>query len=193
MTTVRPDVLRKRYHTIRRVLGSIFLISIGFWIIYSWGVFLEPQYRTYFFGIRDFWEGILLSLEWLFCVSILPFCAPGATKNYWLYIALLSGLSLWVYLRHLASIDCPYCGKMIDLNTDWECPRCHTVHNKPIWFTIFDRCKNLKCLRKPKIWECTNCRNEVSLLSPATQTPGQPPGSQSSQLTNIARFPPRTP
>jgi hypothetical protein len=188
----RQDVVkeRRRYKLIRRVLGGTFWIAFLFWAYSSFWVLFNPEARALMYAGSSFFEKVLTTLNWFFCVSTLPFCAVGAVKNYWFYIALFSGLSLWYYLRHLASFKCPYCRKVVDLNTTWECPSCHHVLVRPLWYTIFHKCIWSKCKEAPEGFQCPHCSKTIHLLSPAPQlrslTPGEsPPENQS----NVARFP----
>ena len=190
----RQDVVqeRRRYKLIRRALGGTFWIAFLFWAYSSFWVFFNPEARTLMYAGNSFFHQVLTTLNWLFCVNIIPFCSVGFVKNYWLYIALFSLAALYVYLRHLASFKCPFCRKVIDLNIDWECFYCHHVWHKPLWYTIFHKCKWWKCREVPKYFQCPhpNCGQTIHLLTPApelrTITAGQlPPEEQS----NVARFP----
>jgi hypothetical protein len=153
----RGDVQKERrqYKLIRRVLGWTSIIALIWWLS-TWNSDTTVGFST----------------PWGF---LLPF--P-------LLLFLLSAVGLFVYLRFIASFNCPYCKKMVDLNTDWECFYCHYVHHNPIWFTIFHRCRNLKCRKKPKIWACknVNCAKPIYLLSSAPQL-------ASVQQPNVSRFP----
>jgi hypothetical protein len=184
----RGDVMneRRRYQWIRLVLLWIFLLSLLGWLIYGdvWSLF-NPKSRALLYSGSTFFQGILTTLHWFFCVDFLPFCAVGFAKNYWLYATLFSGFMLWFYLRKVASFNCPYCDELIEVDTSWQCPHCRRAWTRPFWYTIFHKCKFRKCRRKQKYFRCTNgdCRQVIYIMSPAPQVPSvQPPA-------NVARFP----
>jgi DNA-directed RNA polymerase subunit RPC12/RpoP len=189
----KSDVMkeRQRYRIIRLVLLCIFLLSFAGWLYYAdvWIFFTEPG-RKYFFDRGDYLQGILLTLEWLFCINILPICAPDTVKNYWLYATIFSGFSLHYYLRHLASFKCPFCRKVIEVDSTWQCPSCDHVLTRPLWYTIFHKCKWRKCKETPEAYDCPRCGRTIHLLSPAPQLRSVSAGGEPSEHhPRVARFP----
>lgn len=170
---------RKRYKLIRRVLGGAFLVAFLLWLYSRFWIFFSPDHFALLYADTDILQKIKISYAHFICAEI--FCDLGDRRNIFFWIALFSGAALYFYLRYLASFHCPFCDELVDLNSDWECARCHRTHDKPFWFTIFHRCRNLKCRRRPRYWKCSNCGQDISLLFHAPQPQAQQP--------NVARLP----
>jgi hypothetical protein len=190
---VRQDVVkeRRRYRWIRRVLGWIFFLSTFGWIgFYLFGIYSVRHDRELWLSIGGWTAGLALGLftdTWT--------TTPGSRElahdfSYLFYTSLVSGIALYYYLRRLASFKCPLCRKVVEVDMTWQCPSCDHVWTRPLWYTIFHKCKWRKCKERPEAVQCPHCSRNIHLLSPAPSLRSLPPGvSPPEEPTNVARFP----
>jgi hypothetical protein len=189
----RGDVVqeRRRYRWIRRVLGWIFFLSTIGWIgFYLYGIYaLHNEYglwRTFQIWTMGLGFG-LFSDSWT--------TGAGGREllhqfRYLFYASFVSGIVLYYYLRHLASFKCPYCRKVVEVDMTWQCAACNHVRTRPLWYTIFHKCKWRKCKERPDGVDCPHCGSTIYLLSPAPPLRTLPPGEpQTGGVSNVAHFP----
>src|SRR5919198_1010998 len=190
---IRQDVVkeRRRYRWIRRVLGWIFLLPTLAWLgMYLYGIYTMWNYPNFWISLGAWTGGLALGLfsdSWS--------TTAGSRElvhefSYLFYTSLVTGIVLYYYLRHRASFKCPFCRRVVEVDMTWECEVCKHVWTRPLWYTIFHKCKWRKCKERPDGVACPHCGSTIHLLSPAPPLRTLPPGeSQSGGASNVARFP----
>jgi hypothetical protein len=190
---MRSDVVndRKRYHVIRKILGWPVVLVASFCIY----LFVDTVIDNHFYYKIGWPDAIFLAVQTFLIFLFVDLDTTSWLKNdpefipyfTWYKVSFYTGLAfaslLFIYLKWIASFHCPFCNKVIDMNTNWECFYCHTVHTRPLWNTILHKCRWPKCWKKPLYFECPHfsCKQTIYLMFPAPAT-----GAPTANVTNIA-------